>query len=162
MNFWTRLSRLIIKGRIIILLLIAVATYFLALQTKHLRFSYTEANMLPADHEVNVEYGGFLDLFGEEGNIMILGVKDSTIFNPEKFNNWNALAKIIDSFPEIDYTLAIGDVKKLVRDDKQKMFVVEPIFDSIPTTREEVNSIKKELFEPVTLTILIYLNSGNN
>jgi predicted RND superfamily exporter protein len=147
MDFWTRLSRLIIKGRIIILILIAVATYFFANQTKHLQFSFSEANMLPADHEVNVEYDAFLDLFGEEGNVIILGVKDSTIFNPEKFNNWNALAKTIGSFSEIDYTISVGDVKKLVRDDNQKKFVVKPIFDSIPTTKDDINAIKKELFE---------------
>ena len=147
MNFWTKLSRLILKRRIVILFLIAGATYFLATQTKHLRFSYSEANMLPSDHDVNVEYQGFLDLFGEEGNVLIIGVKDSTIFNPEKFNNWNALARTIGSFSEIDYTLSIGDVKKLVRDDTQKKFVVKPIFDAIPTTKEEINSIKKELFE---------------
>jgi|TARA_B110000305_G_C19462793_1_gene655715 predicted RND superfamily exporter protein len=146
MNFWTRLSRLIIKGRIIILLLIALATYFLAQQTKHLRFSYTEANLLPNDHEVNVEYDQFLEHFGEEGNVMILGVKDSTIFTPEKFNNWNQLAKDIDSLDDIDYSIAIGNIKKLIRDDKNQKFSIKPLYDSIPTSVEDINKIKKELF----------------
>ncbi len=147
MNFWTRVSRIIIKGRIVILLLIALATYFLAIQTKNLRFSYTEPNLLPKDHIVNVEYNQFFQLFGEEGNAMILGVNDSTIFTPEKFNNWNYLAKQIDSYPEIEFTIAIGDIKKLVRDDKNKKFVLQPLFDKNPTTVEEVNKIKTDLFE---------------
>lgn len=146
MDFWTKLSRFIIERRIIILILIGVATYFLALQTKNLQFSYTEANLLPADHEVNVEYDHFLNLFGEEGNVMILGVKDSTIFNPEKFNNWNKLAKEINGFAEIDYTLSIGDIKKLVRDDKNKKFALIPLFDKEPATTADIDYIKKELF----------------
>ena len=44
-----------------------------------MKFSYTEANLLPSTHEVNKEYDKFLELFGEEGNIMIIGVKDSSI-----------------------------------------------------------------------------------
>ena len=146
MNFWTKLSRLILKGRIAILLLIAAATYFLVLQTEHLRFSYTEANLLPSDHEVNLEYDRFLELFGEEGNVIIMGIKDSTIFNPEKFNAWNTLAREIDSFEEIDYSISIGDIKKLVRDDKNRKFGVAPIFENTPTTKVEVLEIKKELF----------------
>ena len=147
MNFWTKLSRFIIKRRILILILIGVATYFLALQTKNLQFSYTEANLLPADHEVNIEYNRFLSHFGEEGNVIVLGVKDSTVFNPEKFNNWNLLAKNISEFEEIDYAISIGDVKKLIRDDQEEKFVLKSILDTIPTTQKEVNSIKNELFK---------------
>ncbi len=147
MNFWTRVSRLILRGRIVILLLIGLATYFLALQTKHLRFSYTEVNLLPKDHAVNIEYDKFVELFGEEGNVIILGVKDSTIFSPEKFNNWNKLAKNINEFSEIETTISIGDIKKLVRDDVNKKFTTQPLYIQQPTTIEEVEIIKNELFE---------------
>ena len=143
MNFWTRISRLIIKNRIIILLVIGVATYFMTTQMQYMRFSYTEANLLPEDHEVNIEYEKFLELFGEEGNVMILGIQDSTIFTPNKFNNWNTLAKEIASFSEIDHTISIGDIQKLKRDDNQRKFILEPLYDTIPTTNEEVLEIKK-------------------
>ncbi|MCK5815610.1 MAG: MMPL family transporter [Flavobacteriaceae bacterium] len=146
MNFWTKLSRFIIKRRFLILIFIGVVTYFLALQTKHLQFSYTEANLLPANHKVNVEYDQFLDIFGEEGNVMIIGVKDSTIFNPEKFNNWTKLAKEINAFAEIESAISIGDIKKLVRDDKNKKFALEPIFNGTPSTPADIDEIKKELF----------------
>lgn len=171
MNFWTRISRLIIKNRIIILLLIGAATYFMTTQMQYMRFSYTEANLLPEDHEVNVEYEKFLKLFGEEGNVVILGVQDSTIFTPKIFNNWNALAKDIDSFSEIDHTISIGDIQKLKRDDNQRKFILEPLYDSIPTTNEEVLGIKKELFENLpfydnilfnketeTVVMIVYIN----
>lgn len=171
MNFWTRISRLIIKNRIIILLLIGAATYFMTTQMQYMRFSYTEANLLPEDHEVNIEYEKFLDLFGEEGNVMILGIQDSTVFTPKKFNNWNKLAKEIDSFSEIDHTISIGDIQKLKRDDNLRKFILEPLYDSIPTTNEEVLEIKKELFdnlpfydnilynkETETVVMIVYIN----
>ena len=98
MDFWTRISRIIIKGRFLILLLLGIATYFMTTQWQYMKFSYTEANLMPKDHEVNIQYDKFLEYFGEEGNVIVIGVKDSTVFTPEKFNNWNALAKTIDSF----------------------------------------------------------------
>ena len=60
-----------------------------------MRFSYEEANLLPKDHELNLKYNKFLNLFGEEGNVIVIAVKDSTIFTSNKFNNWNKLAKTI-------------------------------------------------------------------
>jgi len=103
MNFWTHVSRIILKGRFIILVLIAAATYFLASQMQYMRFSYTEANLLPENHKINIEYNHFLDLFGEEGNLIIIATQDSTIFTPKKFNAWNSLSKKFDSFPEVDF-----------------------------------------------------------
>ncbi len=147
MDFWTQVSRLILKGRFFILIVIAAFTYFLASQMQYMRFSYTEANLLPSNHEVNVEYDHFLKLFGEEGNIIILAVQDSTIFTPKKFNDWNALSQKIKQFPEIDFTVGIGDIKKLKRNKKKQKFDVEPLYVKDPQTKEEVLKIKHELFD---------------
>jgi len=147
MGFWDSVSRLILKNRIIILMLIAAISYGLFTQTKNIKFSHTEANMLPSDHPASIIYDGFLKIFGEEGNLIILAVKDSTFFTPTKFNNWNALSKRLDSFKEVDFTFSLGDVKKLKKDVAHKRFVVEPLYDTIPQTKEAVDKITKDLFQ---------------
>ena len=138
MDFWTQVSRLILKGRYIIILLIAACTYFLASQMQYMRFSYTEANLLPENHKINIEYNKFLELFGEEGNLIILATEDSSIFTPDKFNAWNDLSKKLDSFNEVDFTVAIGDIQKLKKNKTEQKFDVEPLYDKAPSTKEEV------------------------
>lgn len=81
MNFWTKAAGLILRNRYLVLLIIALITAFLASQMKYMKFSYTEANLLPEDHAANLEYNKFLEIFGEEGNLVILGVKDSTVLH---------------------------------------------------------------------------------
>ena len=147
MNFWTRVSRIILKNRYLILILIAIVTTFLVFQMKNMRFSYTEANLLPENHEVNIQYNKFLEIFGEEGNLVLLAVKDSSFFTTDNFNAWNSLAKSFDSLPEVEFTLSIADVKKLKKDTKNRKFVLESIYEEKITSQEKVNSIKKELFE---------------
>ena len=147
MNFWTRVSRIILKNRYLILILIAIITTLLVFQMKNMRFSYTEANLLPENHEVNIQYNKFLEIFGEEGNLVLLAVKDSSVFTTDKFNAWNSLAKSFDSLPEVEFTLSIADVKKLKKDTKNRKFVLESIYEEKITSQEKVNSIKKELFE---------------
>ncbi|MEE3243702.1 MAG: RND family transporter, partial [Bacteroidota bacterium] len=91
-GFWNGVARLILRNRLFILFLVAAFTVFLGTQWKYMRFTYTEANLLPDDHEVNMEYNKFLDQFGEEGNLIVFGIKDSTLFTPETLNKWNALS----------------------------------------------------------------------
>jgi predicted RND superfamily exporter protein len=147
MNFWTKVAGLILRNRYIVLLLVAAFTAFLASQMKHMKFSYTEANLLPENHEANIQYNQFLDIFGEEGNLVILAVKDSTLFSPEKFNAWNALTKKLDKHKEVEFSVSIADIQQLKADRKNKKFIVEPLLKKTPTTQKEVSTIKKQLFE---------------
>ena len=147
MNFWTKVAGIILRNRYLILIVIAIITGLLATQMKYMQFSYTEANLLPENHEANIEYNKFLEIFGEEGNLVILGIKDSTVFTPEKFNAWNNLVHQFEELDEIDFTLSIADVKKLKADRKKRKFVLEPLYEKDPTTAEEVLEIKEQLFE---------------
>jgi len=147
MSFWTKVAGFILRNRFLVLFLIAVLTGLLATQTKYIKFSYSEANLLPEDDEATLNYQEFLKVFGEEGNLIILAVKDSTIFTPEKFNAWNELVNKFDNLEEIDFTTSIADVQKLKADRKQRKFVLEPLYEENPETKEEVLAIKKQLFE---------------
>ncbi|MEO0526325.1 MAG: RND family transporter, partial [Bacteroidota bacterium] len=105
-GFWAVIARIILRNRILILLLIAAVTTFLAFQWENMRFSTSEANLLPDDHPINLEYNSFLELFGEEGNTIVFAVKDSSLYTPSKFNRWNKLSKQLQAFPEVDFVLS--------------------------------------------------------
>ncbi|MFT6698558.1 MAG: putative RND superfamily exporter protein [Porticoccaceae bacterium] len=147
MNFWTKVAGIILRNRYLVLITIAVITGLLATQMKYMKFSYTEANLLPENHEANLEYNKFLEIFGEEGNLVILGIKDSTVFTPQKFNAWNNLVQQFENLEEIDFTISIADVQKLKADRKKRKFILEPLYEKDPTTIKEVLEIKKQLFE---------------
>ncbi|MDC1261372.1 efflux RND transporter permease subunit [Polaribacter sp.] len=147
MSFWTKVASIILRNRYLVLIIIAGITTFLASQMKYMKFSYTEANLLPENHIANLEYNKFLEIFGEEGNLVILGVKDPKIFTPRKFNAWNNLVDKFDDREEIDFTLSIADVQELKKDKKNRKFVLEPLYEKDPTTEKEVLAIKKQLFE---------------
>lgn len=147
MNFWTKVAGIILRNRYLVLLGIAIITGLLASQMKYMKFSYTEANLLPENHEANLDYNKFLEIFGEEGNLVILGLKDSTVFTPQKFNAWNNLVNQFNGLEEIDFTLSIADIQKLKADREERKFVLEPLYSEEPSTSKEVLAIKEQLFE---------------
>ena len=162
MNFWQKVARFILKQRIFILLILAVITIFLASKIKNVQFSHTEANLLPKDHEENIKYDHFLEIFGEEGNLLILAVKDTALFNVENFNKWNHLTKDLETYSQVDFTVSIGDIKELKKDKKNQRFIVEPLYDKEPSSDEDVKKIKQELFDnlPFFDNFLFNKNSG--
>ncbi len=146
-KFWATVARIILRNRILILLILAAITALMVNQWQHMRFTYTEANLLPDDHEVNIAYNEFLDVFGEEGNLIVLAVKDSTLFTPEKLNAWNKLSKRFNAFPEVDVVVSLENLQKLTKDKQAKQFTLEPLIDAPLETQQEVSQIKEELFE---------------
>ncbi|MFT4673640.1 MAG: putative RND superfamily exporter protein [Patiriisocius sp.] len=146
-GFWSATANFILRNRVFILIAIAAVTVFFGMQWKHMRFTYTEANMLPDDHEVNTAYNDFLDTFGEEGNLIVYGVKDSLLFTPGNFYAWNKLAKGLGSAPEVDVTLSVGDLQKLKKRKDSVGFEMVPLVKDSVLTKKQLTRLQYELFE---------------
>ncbi|WP_420321532.1 efflux RND transporter permease subunit [Flagellimonas sp.] len=158
-GFWPKVARIILRNRILILLCVAAFTVFLSLQWKHMRFSNTEANILPDDHPATIQYNKFKSVFGEEGNAIVLGVRDSSLFTPSKFNRWNKLSKQLEAYPEIDYVISTDNLKVLLKDNEQQAFVMEPLIKETPKTKQEVDQITNHLFNELPFYDNIIYNS---
>nr|WP_321221616.1 efflux RND transporter permease subunit [uncultured Psychroserpens sp.] len=146
-NFWEVIARLILRNKIGILVVIILATIFFSSQWQHMRFTYTEANLLPDDHEVNVTYNEFLDIFGEEGNLIVLGVKDSTLFTVDKLNAWNKLSEDFKSFDEVETVVSLSDLQKLVKNKEEEKFDLVPFIKDSLTSIEQIDTLQDELFK---------------
>ncbi|WP_298929439.1 MMPL family transporter [uncultured Allomuricauda sp.] len=146
-GFWPKVARIILRNRILILLGVAAFTVFLGMQWKNMQFSNTEANILPDDHPATVQYNAFKKIFGEEGNAIVLAIRDSSLFTPSKFNRWNKLSKQLEAFPEIDFVVSTENLKVLIKDDEKQEFVMEPFIKDAPKTKDEVDQLKNHLFK---------------
>lgn len=145
-GFWEKVARIILRNRILILLLIVAFTVFLGMQWENMRFSNSQANLLPDDHPVNIEYRSFLKQFGEEGNAIVFAVRDSALFTPENINRWNKFSKQLVAFPEVDFVLSLDNLQELVKNNEEQSFELQPLIDGKVKTKQEVDSLKNHLF----------------
>ena len=146
LGFWSLVARIVLRNRTAMLVGIGVVTLLLALQWKNIRFTYTEANLLPKDNPVNVEYDAFLDKFGEEGNLIVIGVKDPKFFTPEAFAAWTRMMKQIKSAPEVDLAVSIEDLKVLSKNDSLAQFELESLLPQGKLSKAQLDSAKARLF----------------
>ncbi|SFC88801.1 efflux RND transporter permease subunit [Algibacter pectinivorans] len=146
-NFWDVTARLILRNKIGILLGIIITTVLLAQKWDNMRLAYSEANMLPDNHEVNITYNRFLETFGEEGNLIVLGVKDSTLFTVEKLNAWNNLSEYFKKSEAIETVVSIKDLQKLIKDTENEKFQLEPFIKDSITNLAQLETLQNELFK---------------
>ena len=144
--FWEAVARLILRNRIALIFSLLAVTVFWVSQWQNMRFTFTEANLLPDDHPENVSYNEFLSLFGEEGSVIVIAVKDSTLFTPQKLGAWKALSEKIQSFDEIDFVLSVDNVKELVKNKAKNKFELLPLLEEIPQDSLAFSLFKQKLF----------------
>lgn len=119
----------------------------MAFQWRNLKFTQTEANLIPADDQVNVDYNTFLKNFGEEGNLIVIATKDKKLFTPEIYKKWNELMHKIKSDKEIDLVITVDNLQKLTKNDVSQTFELKPLVDQSKTLDENyLKQIKAELF----------------
>lgn len=161
-SFWETLARLILRNRILILILIAGTTVAMTSQWDKMRFSYTEANLLPDNHPVNLDYNYFLDIFGEEGNVVVIGVKDSLKLNAKTFNAWSRLVKSFESTPNVEAVISVQNLKQMVKNKDKQQFDFRPLVKDSIRTEREFKKFKQTFFDefPFYENILFNKNSG--
>ncbi|WP_394776957.1 RND family transporter [Flavobacterium sp.] len=146
-GFWEKLARIILKNRIVILVILSALTIFLGYQWKNLAMTYTEANLLPKNHIVNRQYQQFLDKFGEEGNLVVIGFQDSKFFTPKNYAAWNELMTGLKNSKEVDLVVSLNDLKKLEKDTVNEKFVLNPFIDQKKALDPEyLKKIQYDLF----------------
>lgn len=161
-GFWNSIARLILRNRIIIIVVIAIATFLLSTQWKNMRFSYTEANLMPDDHPVNVSYTDFLNKFGEEGNLILLGVRDSALFTPEKFKAWNELTRKLTSYPEVDHIISPASLQELKKFEDPKRFEMVPVLEQHEPDSAQLEEFENKLFTELPFYENLVYSSHSN
>ncbi len=146
-NFWVFVARLVLRNRYIFLSIFIGITIFLALQWKYIRMTYSEANMLPKDSPISKEYDKFLSMFGEEGNLIVIGVEADKITQAGGFNRWNMLARDLQKFPQVEGVLSLNTIKELYKDTIHERFATRNFFPQEVSTQGEVDSLFPKLFD---------------
>jgi predicted RND superfamily exporter protein len=145
-NLWSLVARLILRNRVFILLSIVALTLYWSTQWKYMQFTFTEANLLPDNHPENILYQSFTKTFGEEGNVIVIAVQDSTFYTPQKRLEWKELNEKIEAFEEIQFVLSTENIQELVKDNNQKNFTLEAVSKNYPIESKVPEKFKEKLF----------------
>jgi len=98
---------------------------------------------LPADDPAYKDYVKFKELYGEDGNVLVIGFADKNFYELKKFNGWYDLTEQIKSIKGIQNVLSVANLYKLNRNDDKQVFEVVPVAKQKPVTQKELDSLKE-------------------
>lgn len=158
---WNNFSKIILSNRIPILVVFFVATLFMAWKASFVKLSYTGSKILPQSDSAFISYNNFKSKFGEDGNMMVLGISSPKLMSKELFNDWSELAAELQKLDGIKQVLSIGNLFDLQKDTLNQKFVLKQIHSGPVLSDSEMDSIKNRIYELPFYEGLIF-NKENN
>jgi uncharacterized protein len=143
---WIKISSFILRKKYYILAILLALTLFFAYHARHVEMSYEYTSLLPKEDSAYTDYTNFVKVFGEEGNLIIIGLQDSTFFSIDRFQKWRILCNELKSIEGVENLLSISNSYNLLKDTIQKKFVIEPIFPEKLTSQSELDSLSKVFY----------------
>ena len=140
---WTVIVRIILRNRILLLVALGIITAFMAYKASFVQFTYEFSRLLPESDTTYVQYQDFKALFGEDGNIMAIGIEDSNFYEINKFNDWYDLGNSIKQIDGIKNIVSVAHISNLYKNKEQKKFEIKPVFISKPKTQAELDSLSE-------------------
>lgn len=141
---WRALGRIIIRNRWAFLAGWVVVTAFMIWETTRVKLSYEFYKTVPENNAAYVDYEEFKGIFGEEGNVLFLGVQTDRFFDLDFFNAWCDLEQDLRAIPDIESTLSVPTSYNLVKNTSEKRFDIQPLVVNRPKTQAELDSIKRD------------------
>ena len=138
---WTKLAHIVIKFRLLLIIAVGLVTIFMADQLKHLELSYDFAKVVPAKDPDMQYFKKFIETFGEDGNVMVVGVADSAVYEPLNFKRFKFMSDYIQNIPGVTGLVSLTNLHRLEKNTENKTFRAVPIFPTIPSDSEKLDSL---------------------
>lgn len=158
---WIKVSRIILRNKIFLLSILAVITVFLGYHAMKVEMSYEYASLLPKKDQAYKDYQKFVEVFGEEGNLIIVGIQDSAFFEIGHFNRWRKLCNDLSKVDGVENLLSVTNTYNLKKNKTERKFEVEMVFPDSIQTQEELDGYVEKFRSLPFYRGLVY-NDKNN
>lgn len=142
---WTFLARFILRNRATLLVVLALATAFMAWQASQVRMSYDGNRLIPENDPDLKIYQDFQKTFGIDGNVMVVGVQTDRLFELEFFNEWVKVTEKVKGLPLTANAISIANIPQLEKNQEARKFDFRPIVPELPQNQDDLDQIEASL-----------------
>ncbi len=168
---WEKVANTILRNRLALIIFLVIATGLMLFKASQVQLAYDNPKFIPNDDPDYLAYNQFKKTFGDDGSIMVVGVKTPKLKELDFFNDWYDLTFKLDSTENINRVLSIANIIDLEKKSTIKYFeedsfttnVFNPVkfINSKPKTQEELDAIFVKLKGLKFYEGLIYLEDSD-
>lgn len=158
---WQRLAAFVLKFRLWLLALLFLGTGIMAYFASKVELSYEFNGAIPRDNPKWLVYQDFKQKFGEDGNMMVIGIETDQLFQLDFFRDYVAMNDALRKVPAVENTLSIPVAVNLVKDAESQKLKAMPLFQPLPQTQAELDSLKNVFYSLPFYKGLLYSANAN-
>ena len=153
---WQRLGKFVLHYRLALLIALFAITGMMGYFANKVTLSYEFAKAIPADNPKYLDYVAFRQKFGDDGNLLVVGIKTDKIFELKNFKSYLQLEENLRKVSNVENVLSVPSAITLHKDElSEKLNAVKIFADSI-TTQAELDTAKAIFFNLPFYKSLLY------
>src|SRR5688500_15251635 len=125
---WQNLGKLVIKFRLLLLILFFSLTGLMGYFASQVKLSYEFSKAIPTDNPRYLEYLSFKKQFGDDGNMLVIGIQTKDFFKKEIFTAYQQMEARVKNITGVDNILSIPGAVTLVKDSVSEKLHAIKIF----------------------------------
>lgn len=138
---WSRIADSIIRFRIPLMGLIVVITAIMGYYASQVEMSYDFGRAVPPHDPDMVFLTRFREQFGEDGNMVAVGLRDSSVYELEKFNQLHQLSLDLRKIEGVNEVLSLPRMRIIMKDTANLRFRIVPLFPDTVRTQAGLDSL---------------------
>lgn len=138
---WNKVAEAIIQYRLYFIVLIGLITIVMGYYATKVEMSYDFARTVPPEDPDMVYFNKFKEQFGEDGNLIAVGMQDSGVYQYENFNSYRELAEEIKKINGVTEVISLPVLKMILKDTANVKFYLTDIFPKRLSSQPELDSL---------------------
>lgn len=140
---WIKISDAIIRFRLLLMIAIGVITIVMGYFAAQVEMSYEFTRTVPPNDPDMLYFQEFKKQFGEDGNMMAIGVKDSSLYQLEKFQEFREFSTQLKSIEGVGEVLSLPLLRVIKKDTVNSRFYLTSLFPENISSQAELDSLFK-------------------
>lgn len=138
---WIKISDAIIRFRLLLMVVIGLITVVMGYYASKVEMSYEFSRTVPLNDPDMVYFQEFKKQFGEDGNMMAIGVKDSSLYTLESFQKFREFSIKLKEIEGVGEVLSLPLLKIIEKDTVNAKFKLTSLFPENITSQQELDSL---------------------
>ena len=158
---WRKLGQFILSYRWPLLILLTIVTALMCYWASHVELSYEFSRAIPANHPANKTYQAFRQKYGQDGNMLVVGITTDKFFTEHVFNDYAAMQRKLKQSHGVTDVISVPSAVNLVKDAETEKLNAVNIFPERNLSQAELDSFASVFYNLPFYRGLLY-NPGTN
>ena len=153
---WQQLAKFVLKYRLPLLISLFAITAMMGYFASKVTLSYEFAKAIPADNPKYLDYVAFRQKFGDDGNVLVIGVQSDKLFELNTFKTYLKLEKQLKKVQYVETVLSVPSAITLHKDEASQKLDAVKIFADTINTQAQLDTAKAAFYNLPFYKSLLY------